>query len=100
MTSRSRSWVIPAVAAKLIAVAGFGADSACAQELKYSLRAGATHSDNVSRTAENERSDTTADIGLNFGFERDGGGSRPTSPATWCTDGTSRIRTTRTSPGD
>jgi hypothetical protein len=73
MTSRSRSWVIPAVAAKLIAVAGFGADSACAQELKYSLRAGATHSDNVSRTAENERSDTTADIGLNFGFERDGG---------------------------
>lgn len=58
--------IIPAAAVFLFAA------GASAQETTFSISAGATHSDNIGRTAANEVSDTIAEAGLQFGLVREG----------------------------
>ncbi|HEY7739923.1 MAG TPA: hypothetical protein VIB01_04840 [Steroidobacteraceae bacterium] len=61
-----RTRIIPALAATMLAAA------ASAQETTFSVSAGATHSDNVGRTAANEQSDTIAEAGMQLGWAHDG----------------------------
>lgn len=67
--------LVPGATAMLAAAIGLQG-AARAQEagnLRFSLSAGATHSDNIRRTPTDEQSDTSAEVGLELGLEREGG---------------------------
>lgn len=65
----------PGATAVIAAAVGFQGE-ALAQEsgnLRFSVSAGVTHSDNIHRTPTDEQSDTSVEAGLQLGLEREGG---------------------------